>query len=263
MKRYFDFDINDYKDKKCNFHSHTVRCQHAVGEEREYVEEAIKEGFEVIGFSDHSPYLFKNGYVSRIRMTMSQLEDYVKTIEALKKEYWDDITIFLALEMEYFPGIFEPTIEEIRQYPMDYLLLAQHFFYENESFHGTRFGWTDETHLKTYVELLTTALDTGYFNMVAHPDIMNYTGDDALYTKYMKQLVDRLKQERIPIEINVNGFREGYNYPDKKFVKLGVENGNEFIVGVDAHDPNEYHDLDSYKGCIKMTEDFGGKVFWK
>ena len=48
MKRYFDFDMNDYKDKKCNFHSHTVRCQHAVGEEREYVEEAIKEGFEVI-----------------------------------------------------------------------------------------------------------------------------------------------------------------------------------------------------------------------
>lgn len=93
MKRYFDFDINDYKDKKCNFHSHTVRCQHAVGEEREYVEEAIKEGYEVIGFSDHSPYLFKNGYVSRIRMTMSQLEDYVKTIEALKKEYRDDVTI--------------------------------------------------------------------------------------------------------------------------------------------------------------------------
>ena len=104
MKRYFDFDMNDYKDKKCNFHSHTVRCQHAVGEEREYVEEAIKEGFEVIGFSDHSPYLFKNGYVSRIRMTMSQLEDYVKTIEALKKEYRENITIFLALEMEYFPS---------------------------------------------------------------------------------------------------------------------------------------------------------------
>ena len=46
-------------------------------------------------------------------------------------------------------------------------------------------------------------------------------------------------------------------------MKLGVENGNEFIVGVDAHDPNEYHDLASYKGCIKMAEDFGGKVFWK
>ena len=73
MKRYFDFDMNDYKDRKCNFHSHTVRCQHAVGEEREYVEEAIKEGFEVIGFFRPFPLFIQNGYVSRIRMTMSQL----------------------------------------------------------------------------------------------------------------------------------------------------------------------------------------------
>ena len=93
-------------------------------------------------------------------MTMSQLEDYVKTIEALKKEYREDITIFLALEMEYFPGIFEPTIEEIRQYPMDYLLLAQHFFYENESFISVRKNWTDEMHLKSYVDLADKC--TGY-----------------------------------------------------------------------------------------------------
>ena len=104
MKRYFDFDMNDYKDRKCNFHSHTVRCQHAVGEEREYVEEAIKEGFEVIGFSDHSPYLFKNGYVSRIRMTMSQLEDYVKTIEALKKEYREISRFFGHWRWNIFRG---------------------------------------------------------------------------------------------------------------------------------------------------------------
>ena len=97
MKRYFDFDMNDYKEKKCNFHSHTVRCQHATGEEREYVEQAISEGFEMLGFSDHSPYLFKNGYVSHIRMEMSELEGYVNTIEALKKEYRDDFTSFLAL----------------------------------------------------------------------------------------------------------------------------------------------------------------------
>ena len=118
-------------------------------------------------------------------------------------------------------------------------------------------------HLKSYVDLLTNALDTGYFNMVAHLDIVNFTGDEALYTKYMKKLADRLKDEQIPIEINVNGFRELCNYPDRRFVKLGVENGNEFIVGVDAHNPDEYHDLASYKGCTKMAEDFGGMVFWK
>ena len=114
-------------------------------------------------------------------------------------------------------------------------------------------------HLKSYVDLLTNALDTGYFNMVAHPDIVNFTGDEALYTKYMKKLADRLKDEQIPIEINVNGFRSCVNYPDRRFVKLGVENGNEFIIGVDAHNPDEYHDLASYKGCIKNGRRFRRK----
>jgi hypothetical protein len=58
-----------------------VRCQHAVGEEREYVEEAIKEGFEVIGFSDHSPYLFKNGYEFGV--------NWIERYGLRKPEYWN------------------------------------------------------------------------------------------------------------------------------------------------------------------------------
>ena len=228
MERYFKFDINEFKNKKCNFHSHTKRCKHAGGEEREYVEAAIAEGFQVIGFSDHAPYLFEHGYVSGIRMEMKELEGYVHTIEELKREYQKEIEIYTALEKEYFPPLFEKTIDEIRQYPLDYLLLAQHFFYEDGRFVSTRHDWTDEVHLKQYVDLLETALDSGYFNMAAHPDILNFHGDPALYTKYMTELAKRLKKEQIPIEINVNGFRCKINYPDERFVKIGAECGNDF-----------------------------------
>lgn len=262
MKRYFDFDMYDYKKKKCNFHSHTVRCHHAQGTEREYVEHAIRAGFQVIGFSDHSPYLFKNGHVSNIRMAMDELEDYVNTIASLKREYRDDITIFTALEMEYFPGIFEPTIREITKYPLDYLLLAQHFFYLNDEFISTRNNWKDEGHINLYVQLLMEAMDSGYFNMIAHPDIFRFTGDPSLYTKYMTMLVQKMKKERIPIEINVNGFREKANYPDQRFVKIGVQNGNDFIIGVDAHHPNHFEDIESYQGCLDMVQNSGGQVFW-
>ena len=31
-----------------NFHTHTTRCNHAVGEDRQYVEAAIKGGLKVI-----------------------------------------------------------------------------------------------------------------------------------------------------------------------------------------------------------------------
>lgn len=38
-----------------NYHTHTWRCNHAVGTEREYVERAIEGGLKILGFSDHTP----------------------------------------------------------------------------------------------------------------------------------------------------------------------------------------------------------------
>ena len=63
-----------------NYHTHTTRCNHASGSEREYIEQAISAGLIELGFSDHSPMVFhKEGYYSGFRMKPWQLEDYVKT----------------------------------------------------------------------------------------------------------------------------------------------------------------------------------------
>ena len=56
-----------------NYHTHTPRCHHAEGSEREYVAAAIEAGFTTLGFSDHAPYLFPSGYVSSIRMLPEEL----------------------------------------------------------------------------------------------------------------------------------------------------------------------------------------------
>ena len=40
---------------KTNYHTHTTRCMHAVGSDEEYVLSAIKGGFQILGFSDHTP----------------------------------------------------------------------------------------------------------------------------------------------------------------------------------------------------------------
>ena len=54
--------IWDFQNKMINMHTHTTRCQHAKGTDREYVEMAIEAGYDVLGFSDHAPYLFEHGY---------------------------------------------------------------------------------------------------------------------------------------------------------------------------------------------------------
>ena len=63
--------------ERANYHTHTPRCMHAVGSEREYLEHAIKGGIQTLGFSDHSPMPYTDGFVSGIRMTMQQMPEYI------------------------------------------------------------------------------------------------------------------------------------------------------------------------------------------
>ena len=55
---------------KCNYHTHTMRCHHAVGEDEAYVLAALEAGFDELGFADHAPWPYASHFVSNIRMSM-------------------------------------------------------------------------------------------------------------------------------------------------------------------------------------------------
>lgn len=251
--------ITDFKDKFINMHTHTARCHHAKGTDREYVEKGIEAGLDVLGFSDHAPYLFRGEYVSPIRMCMDELEGYVDSILSLKKEYEKDIEIYCGLEMEYFPALFDRTMLEIEQYPIDYLILGQHFYDQEEGWHSPKRSWADEDHLKMYVEQVMAGLRTERFLYVAHPDIMCFTGEREIYRKHMLPLVQELKRRNMPIEVNMNGFRDNLHYPTPAFIDLGVECGCDFIIGMDAHKPELLCDFENYDFCKKLVMERGGR----
>ena len=72
-----------------NYHTHTTRCHHAEGTDEEYIEAAIKAGMTHLGFSDHLPFMFPDGYESFYRVDMARGEEYVKTIKSLAEKYKD------------------------------------------------------------------------------------------------------------------------------------------------------------------------------
>lgn len=252
--------ISDFKGKFINMHTHTTRCQHAKGTDREYVEKAIEAGLDVLGFSDHAPYLMEEGYVSPIRMQMDELEGYVDSVLSLKKAYEKDIEIYCGLEMEYFPKYFDRTMAEIDKYPVDYLILGQHFYDGEEGWISPKRAWADEEHLAMYVDRVMAGIQTNRFFYVAHPDIMCFTGEKEIYRKHMMPLIQEMKQRDMPIEINMNGFRDGLHYPTPAFVEMGIENGNDFIIGMDAHNPKLLMDFENYEKCVKIVEERGGRV---
>ena len=224
---------------KVNYHTHLGRCMHAVGTEREYVESAIEAGFDVLGISDHVAWPFPGGYVSRVRMPMREMDSYVQTVLDLKKEYRNDIKLLLGFETEYMPAMFRELMETVDQYPLDYMIQGQHFLgVEYDSIYT---GWKhpEEEVLKGYVDIAIEGIKSGRYLYMAHPDLVNFTGEEALYRQHMKRLCVALKEADIPVEINILGLWEGRQYPARRFLELAKEVGNKAIIGMDAHSPGQ------------------------
>ena len=50
-----------------NYHTHTTRCGHAEGTEEEYILTALRCGFKVLGFSDHTPWAYATQYPTQTK----------------------------------------------------------------------------------------------------------------------------------------------------------------------------------------------------
>ena len=221
-----------------NYHTHTKRCRHANGEDREYIENAIKAGIKILGFSDHAPYLFdETWYYSHYRMYVDQIEEYTSSINALKREYQSDIQIHLGFELEYYKTTHQKEIEFLRKYNPEYLVLGQHFV-GGETTGCYVSCQSDDSVLTQYVSECIEALKTGHFTYIAHPDIIGYDYSDEAIDKEYTRLLTFAKENGYPIEINCLGIQNRRWYPRRKIFELASTIGNEVIVGIDAHSPN-------------------------
>lgn len=220
-----------------NYHTHTHRCRHARGSEREYVENAIKSGLQVLGFSDHSPQFFPNGYYSTFRMFPEQLDDYVQTVLALRQEYAGKIEIPLGLELEYYPALLPQLLPILWDHPMDYLLLGQHFVGNEYDDRYTARPTEELRLLEKYCDQTIEAMQTGLFSCLAHPDLVNFRGEQSVYVRNVRRICREAKSCGIPLEYNLLGLSEGKHYPNPRFWEVAAEEGCDVILGRDAHWP--------------------------
>ena len=246
-----------------NYHTHTYRCHHAVGDEREEVETAIARGLELLGFSDHSPYIFGGDYYSNYRMRPEETEGYFDTLRSLKREYADKIEIKIGFEAEYYPSHFTDTIDFMRRFKPDYLILGQHFL-KNE-YDGVYSGnpTEDESILKLYVDQTLEGLETGLYSCFAHPDLIRYTGSAEIYNEQIGRLCRRAKELGVPLEINLLGLAEGRAYPRRDFWRIAVENGCDVILGCDAHEPGAVANPDVLAKAYDYARSLGVKLIDK
>ena len=222
-----------------NYHTHTPRCGHADGAERAYLDRALAGGFRVLGFSDHSPYFFEGGDRSRIRMNPEELEGYVAALTELREEYRGRIELRIGLEAEYYPRLFPRLTDYLAQFPIEYLILGQHGLFNEQEGIWTGTPTTEERLLDQYCGQTAEALDTGYFLYFAHPDILHFVGDPAVYDRHMRRLCRKARDLGVPLEFNLLGFWERKQYPNPVFWRIAAEEGCSAVLGCDAHHPED------------------------
>lgn len=246
-----------------NYHTHTFRCNHAQGSEREYVEAAIRVGLKTLGFSDHAPH-----YAARSAenyptwcMRPELMDDYVTTVRALAKEYERDIRILCGVELEYTPDFHHENMAFLKSFGLDYIILGQHFL--GNVLRPYHFRRTEDVELNYYVSTVLSAMATGDFACVAHPDIAGYQFSTEAVQREYRRLCEGAKRMGVPLELNLLGVRDGRWYSKQTLLDIAADVGNEIILGIDAHDAGVFGEKSGEGAALEIVKRAGVKLIDK
>lgn len=264
--------------KKINYHTHTYRCGHAKGNEEDMIMAAIRNGIEELGLSDHIPLpryrlhllksvpsirslkslislayaMIKNG--PNMRMPYKTIDEHLEISNELSEKYQKDIKIYKGFEAEYLEEYLNYYQSLLLNNKIDYLILGNHF--NQHCIHSCYYGKPNlsKRELYSYCNDVEKAIETNLFSYIAHPDLfmIGYTHFDDDVKTVCQRICMKAKEYDIPLEINGGGMKRGlfsydgemlYQYPNARFWEIASEVGNKVVIGLDAHNPDDFNDV--------------------
>lgn len=233
-----------------NYHNHTYRCGHGKTNvtDEDYVVNAIKAGFKIMGFTDHNPMppgLY--GDQEGVRMKYAEFPEYIASIEHLQEKYKDQIKIYKALECEYSSELL-PFLREIRP-QFDYLITGTHWLLEDGQYKYFFQESQSPDQIRRYTEITIEAMETGLFVYLAHPDVVlaDYPVFDNACIDSAYAICRKAKELGMPMGYNQYGmmkqqiaYNHGLCYPYQGFWEIAAEVGASAILELDAHRPSQY-----------------------
>jgi len=247
-----------------DYHMHTPRCNHAVGDVRTYAQAAIKHGLTEIGISDHSP--MPNGFDAAWRMGLAELPGYLQEVEMVCDEMQADLTVRIGLEADFHPGTEVAVQSMIDAYTWDYVIGSVHFigdwgFDNPDEIH--RWDTMDvEDAYVAYFDLLARSAATGMFDIIGHPDLIKKFGQRAPIISHRvdqaeSNMLDAVKEAGMVLEISSAGLRKPIKeiYPHERIIEKAAKRQIPFAFGSDAHAPEEVgHGMEA---CLDMLSRYG------
>jgi histidinol-phosphatase (PHP family) len=246
-----------------DYHMHTPLCRHARGEPEEYVRRALELGFKEIGFSDHAP--MPQDDFDTWRMNADKLDEYVAKVRRVQKDF-PQLTIRLALEVDYLPGYDDWIRDLAARHPWDYFIGSVHYVSDSWAIDDpqklSEWNHRDADEVwAVYFERLTKAAETGFFEIIGHADLPKKFGHrpsrdgTPLYLKFL----NAAKKHHCAIELNTAGLRKDCReiYPSRDILQLAYQTGVPITFGSDAHAPEEVGM--NFAEALQLARDVGYK----
>jgi len=231
-----------------NYHTHTYRCRHAVGDVRHYAARASALGMEALGMSDHVP--FRDHRWPGSRMSHRSLGGYFRAIDRAQRLF-PDLRIFRGLECEYDPALDDYYRELKETWQLDYLIGSVHWVHHEGQWLSMRQART-AAHLASHARNLIQTMESGHFLFIAHPDNFGtwYRTWDENTRACSRDILEAAAALGIPLEINGYGFRKAriqtsqgdrVPYPWKPFWEMAAGTGVRVLFNSDAHRPGDVY----------------------
>lgn len=228
-----------------DLHMHTPLCRHARGEPVEYAARAVELGFKEIGFSDHSP--MRRDDFDDWRMRFDQLGEYVEKVRQAQKDF-PQLTIRLALEVDYLPGQEEWIRHLASLHSWDYFIGSVHYVSESWAIDNPNklSEWKNRDVWEVwskYFEWLTKAAESGLFEIIGHADLPKKFGFRPTRdcTPLYETFLTAAKKNNCALDVNTAGLRKDCKeiYPNRQLLELAFKKGVPITLGSDAHAPEE------------------------
>ena len=232
-----------------DLHIHIERGPYTVEWIEQFINKAEKEGLDEICLLEHSirftdfhstfkearEYnLYQKRWFEGKEKSAHSLDEFKALAEKIRDRDYP-VKVSFGLEICYF----EQHIDEIKQLTsdgfFDYILGSVHWI-DNWTFNQRKYQWlgrdTNEIY-KRYFEMQNTLVESGVFDIIAHPDLITC---HSLYPTYnledtYKLLCKNIKANNVMLEMNTSKSL-GVN---EQFFNIAKEVGVNFSTGSDAH----------------------------
>lgn len=224
-------------------HLHTPLCGHATGAPREYAQAALDAGLAGLCFTDHAP--MPAWYDAPWRMRLDQFQEYVDGVRAVQAEFAGRLDVRLGLEADFHPGTERFVEGLLTAHDWDYVIGSVHYLgawgFDNPEF-VDEYGARDLGGLYTdYYTLIGGAARSGLFDSIGHLDLPKKFGHRDPGGAAALRALDAVAEAGLSLDFNTAGWRKpvAEAYPAPDLVAEAVNRGIGFVLGSDAHQPQE------------------------